>query len=366
MADLQQARTSAPPSSRSGRSAARKALGIASFHWCLVLLAFAAALALLPLWAPLLLASWMAVAFRPLHTRLARKIGGRNHAASVVTVLLVAVALLPLVLIVLSLAGSAVELGQQLQKASGVTDALQSVFGAQPQSVKEGFDLQQLGSFLQRHRAEAWRAASGLFGAASAAVIGCFVFFYGFYTCLADGTRAREWLIDHSPLRRWQTERLAAAYDETGRGLLIGVGLTALLQGAVATVGYLIIGVPQALIFGLLTAIASLIPSVGSALVWVPITLGLLVAGETGSAVAVLVLGCFVGAADNFARPWIARHASLDLPAFVLLVAMLGGIVTFGPWGLLAGPLFVRLAREALRIAREQRELGRDGELIEH
>lgn len=330
-----------------------------------MLLAAAAAAALLPLWAPLLLASWMAVAFRPLHTKMARKIGGRNRAASVVTVLLVAAALLPLLIIGLSLASSAVTLGQQLQKASGFRDALDSVFGAPSQGVRTGFDLQQVGKFLQEHRAEVWRALTQFFGAASAAGVGVFVFFYGFYTCLIDGSRARQWLLDHSPLELWQTERLAAAYDEAGRGLLIGVGLTALLQGVVATIGYLVIGVPQAMIFGLLTALAALIPSIGTALVWVPVAGGLLVAGKTGAAIAVVALGCVVSVADNFARPILSKVAHLDLPEYVLLVAMLGGLIAFGAWGLFAGPLFVRLAREALRIAREQRELGRGSELIE-
>lgn len=366
MADLTQARPTAPPSSRSGRSRARKAFGTSSFHWCLVLLSAAAALALLPFWAPLLLASWMAVAFRPLHTRMARTTGGRDRAAGVVTVLLVAAALLPLLVIGISLASSAVSLGQQLQKASGVSEALQSVFGGPAQGVQSGPDLQRLGQFIQQHRAEAWQAVTRLFGAATAAGIGAFVFFYGFYTCLVDGSRAREWLLDHSPIERWQAERLAAAYEESGRGLLIGVGLTALLQGVAATIGYLIIGVPQALVFGLLTALAALIPSFGTALVWVPVAAGMFIAGKTGAAIAVIAVGCVVALADNFARPMIAKHAHLDLPTYVLLVAMLGGIVTFGPWGLLAGPLFVRLAREALRIGREQRELGRARELLDH
>jgi predicted PurR-regulated permease PerM len=242
---------------------------------------------------------------------------------------------------------------------------LHAIFGSQSQGAQGGFDLKQLGEFLQQHSGQAWQAATQFFGVASAAGVGVFVFFYGFYTFLSDGTRARDWLLDHSPLERWQSERLLAAYEETGRGMLIGVGLTALLQGVVATVGYLLIGVPQALIFGMITALAALIPSIGTALVWVPVAVGLFVAGQTGAGAAVLALGCTVSVADNFARPVLAKYANLDLPEFVSLVAMLGGIVAFGAWGLLAGPLFVRLAREALRIAREQRELGRSSELLQ-
>jgi predicted PurR-regulated permease PerM len=368
MADLAQPLSDPPPSSGASRREARKAFGNSSFHWCLALLGAAAALAMVPLWAPMLLASWMAVAFRPLHTKLARRIGGRSSAASVVTVLLVAAALLPLLVIGLSLIGTTLNLGEQVQKAGGLEDALNTVLqsgSGAPSRDSFSFDIQHLSQLVKSHGSDALHAAGVIFGAASAAAVGVFVFIYGFHVCLVEGGRAYEWLVDHSPLERWQTERLAAAYEETGRGLLIGVGLTALFQGVVATVGYLIIGVPQALIFGLLTIIAALIPSIGTGLVWVPLAIGLFVAGKTGAGAAVLGLGVVVSVADNFVRPLLSKHANLDLPAYVLFVAMLGGIVVFGTWGLLAGPLFVRLAIEALRIGRERKELGRPEHLIQ-
>ena len=64
-------------------------------------------------------------------------------------------------------------------------------------------------------------------------------------------------------------------------------------------------------------------------------------------------------------RPWLSRFARLDLNVFVLFIAMLGGIAMFGTWGLLAGPLFVRLCVEALRLGSERRELGGGSRLIQ-
>jgi predicted PurR-regulated permease PerM len=90
----------------------------------------------------------------------------------------------------------------------------------------------------------------------------------------------------------------------------------------------------------------------------------LFVAGQKGSAAAVLGLGFVVSIADNFVRPLLSRHGQLDLPGFLLFVAMLGGIVTFGGWGLLLGPLFVRLALEALRLGHERHELGQASTLM--
>jgi predicted PurR-regulated permease PerM len=350
----------------------RRQLQSVSFHWLLVLACAAAALTLVPLWAPLLLASWMAMVVRPLHARLVRRVKGSGRAAAVVTVLLVVLSLAPLVVMSLSLIGAAADLVARAQSSGGVREALQTLLASE--SMPAGnpispdrleLDTQQVMGFAQRLGGGALNAVTTFFGAATAATIAAFVFVYGFYTFLVDSRRCHAWIVDHSPLQRWQTLRLSAAYAETGRGLLIGVGLTALVQGGVATIGYVVIGVPQALVFGLVTVFAALIPSVGAGLVWAPLTLGLAVGGRMGEAVAVLVLGCVISVADNFIRPMLTRHARLELPTFLLFVAMLGGIAMFGTWGLLLGPLCVRLGVEALRLGRERNELGDSGRLVQ-
>jgi predicted PurR-regulated permease PerM len=347
--------------------AERRSLRVASFHWVMVLTAVAGTLALVPLWAPMLLASWMAMVVRPLHTKVVTWVKGSGRAAAVVTVLLAGLTLTPVLIMTLSLFSSTAELVERLQKSGGAREALQTLLAADGSTSGAGLgaaqfklDAQQLMGFARSHGGGALNAASTIFGAATTAVIGLFVFVYGFYTFLVDAQRANRWFVDHSPLERWQTLRLARAYAETGRGLIIGVGLTALVQGGIATLGYVIIGVPRALVLGLITTFAALIPSVGTGLVWAPLAAGLAIAGRMGEAAAVVGLGCAISVADNFVRPFLSRYARLDLHMFVLFVAMLGGIAIFGAWGLLLGPLCVRLAVEALRIGRESRELGGD------
>lgn len=350
----------------------RRALRMSSFRWCLVLTSTAAALTLVPFWAPLLIASWVAMVFRPIHDKLVTRVGGSGRAAAVVTVLMVLAALTPFAIIGLSFFGAAADLLEKLQKSGGVRDALHTLVTTEPALSRAQLDTdkfqlsaQQVMDFARRHGGGALNAASRIFGAATQATIGLFVFVYGFYTFLVDGRRANEWLLAHSPLERWQTQRLSRAYGETGRGLLLGVGLTALCQGVVATIGYVIIDVPQALVLGLVTTFAALIPSVGTGLVWAPLALGLALAGHMGQAAAVVGLGCAVSIADNFVRPWLSRFARLDMNVFVLFIAMLGGISMFGTWGLLVGPLFVRLCVEALRLGSERRELGGGTRLIQ-
>jgi predicted PurR-regulated permease PerM len=334
--------------------------GQSYFRWALPLLLILGFLAFLPLWPPLLLAVWLANLFRPLQERLARRVHGRHRAAAVFTVACVVFALAPLAVLGLSLASAAVKLLQGLKGAKGAQDAFQALLASEPTLKGGNWDAQHVIGLVREHGGSAATAASTVFGATTAAVIGLFVFVYGFYVCLVDGRRAHLWLLNHFPLRREHTLRFSAAFIETGRGLLIGVGLTALFQGVIATIGYMLIGVPQPLVLGLVTVFAALIPSIGTGLVWVPVAAGLGLTGNTTGALLIVGLGAVISVADNFVRPYLSRHAKLDLPTFVLFAAMLGGLGTFGAWGILAGPLFVRLAVEGLRIWRLERELGAD------
>ena len=324
--------------------------------WIVGVLALAAFAAFIPFWAPLLLAAWGAIIVWPLQQRIAKATRHRNVAAAALTTLLVLAILAPIVLVALSLTGAAVNLGQSLSQSKSGTDALKALSAG----AGGGFDLGQLNlqralDFARQHGATALGAARAVFGAVSVVVIGVVVFVAGFYSFLLEGRRVHDWLLERSPLSHGHFHRLANVFAEVGRGLLIGVGLTAASQGVVATVGYLVLGVPQALVLGLVTMIASLIPSVGSGLVWVPVSAGLALSGRPGAAIAMLVIGLVVSTVDNFLRPMFARYADLRLHALVLFIAMLGGIVLIGPRGLLLGPLVVRLASEGLSMLREER-----------
>lgn len=324
--------------------------------WLVGALTLAAAVTLVPFWAPLLLASWSAIIAWPLQRRLSKSLHRPKLTAALLTVVLVLVILLPIAVATLSLSGSAVALIQRIAESKSGAEALKTLSSGDAGS----FDLKQLSpeqalNLLRQHGATALAAARKIFGTASVALVGLVVFVAGFYTMLTDGKAAQKWLLDHAPINHAHFHRLSNVFSEVGRGLVVGVGLTALSQGAVATIGYLVTGVPQALVLGLLTVFASLIPSVGSALVWAPVTAGLALSGRPGAALAMLLIGLFVSIVDNLLRPLFARYAELHMHSLLLFVAMLGGIVAFGTWGLLLGPLLVRWASEGLSMLREHR-----------
>jgi predicted PurR-regulated permease PerM len=324
-----------------------------------LLLAGGALLTLTPLWPPLVLAAWIAIVAHPLHVRLARKFRGRHRAAALMTVTFVLLLLGPVTALTASLTGRAIELARDIIASQDGKAALRAVVstsgeGPAPALSFEAFDLESLLRMAQRHGADAWHALSAVAGAATALIVGLFVFVLAIYAFLIHGVEAYDWLVARSPISRAHTHRFANAFSETGRGLLVGVGLTALLQGAAATMGYVALGIHEAFVLGALTAVASIIPSGGAALVWIPVSAALAIGGRPIAAVIMVAIGLVVSTADNFVRPLLTRYGKLRMPTFLLLIAMLGGLALFGGWGMVLGPLLVRLAMEGLEILREE------------
>jgi predicted PurR-regulated permease PerM len=331
-----------------------------AFRVVVLVLVSAAALTFLPLWAPLVLAVWVAVMMRPLMVRISNATGGRHRAAGALVVLLVMAIFVPLAAAVVSLSRGAIDLVKSVLASGGTKNALIAIVsGGSDQPATPGGTVAFLESparivaLLQEHGAQAMQLFGGIAGAATEAIVALFVFVYAVYVFMVDGPKMYEWFEKHVPLELEHTRRLVAAFLETGRGLFIGVGLTGLAQGVVATTTYFALGVPRALVLGLLTCLASLLPSIGTALVWVPIAIGLALAGKTVAAIVMAVVGiAVIGTVDNVLRPVFARFGKLELSTFVLLTSIFGGLAFFGAWGFLLGPLFARLAKEALVMAR--------------
>lgn len=331
-----------------------------ALSWLVLVLSLLTAWLFWPLWAPLLLAGWSAHIAWPIYQRVYKAVRQRERAAAVLTVGLSVVVLSPLVVAMLSLSASAVELGRKVLASESGSEALRALAangnGGHVDLHKLGeFDFSHWLELARKHGLQAWGAANTLLAVATQLFVGIVVFVAAFYVFLVQGKQLYNWLLDRSPLSRGHSHRLAEAFAETGHGLLVGVGLTALIQGAVATVGYLVTGVPSALVLGLATAIASLVPSVGSGLVWVPVAAGLAIGGRTGAALGLVAIGCVVCTVDNVLRPLLMQYGNLRLHALVLFVSMLGGMAVFGGAGLLLGPLIVRLVTEGLTMLKEHR-----------
>ena len=328
-------------------------------HGLLIALMLAGALVLIPFWSWLVLAVWIGNFGRRLLPRLTRWTGGRQRAAAIVTGGLITLLVVPVGLVLFTLVGDAIELGRRLADSPEATSMFEQLV---TKGASEGGDSSGEGAdsnpfqLLMAHGDRAWGVIRMVLGVAAKVAIGLFVFLSATYAVLADGPRGYRWFEAHLPLDPRVTRRLADAFTETGRGLVIGVGGAGLAQSVVATVMYIILGVPEPLVLGLLTLLASIIPSVGTAMVWGPVAIGLALTGRTQAAIILAVVGVvIVGSIDNVLRPILSRRGKLALPSILIMVGMFGGLALVGASGVILGPLVLRLAKEAMVIAREAR-----------
>ncbi|MDR2212143.1 MAG: AI-2E family transporter [Pseudomonadales bacterium] len=172
------------------------------------------------------------------------------------------------------------------------------------------------------------------------------------YFCFRDGERFLRWFLDILPMENDHARAVALRVYETVTAVIRAALITASVQGALALIGYIIAGVPLALLFGVLTGFAALIPVVGAGLVWLP--LGIFIFTQTpGWGIFLLAWGFFaVSMIDNLLKPILIGNQA-KMPILLIFCAMLGGANVYGVTGFIVGPILIALLLAFITIYRE-------------
>jgi predicted PurR-regulated permease PerM len=145
---------------------------------------------------------------------------------------------------------------------------------------------------------------------------------------------------------RWLGEAARGYIQAVGvtvRAVVFGIVLTALAQGVLAGLGYWVAGIPAAALWGVITALISLIPFLGP-VVWIGLSLGLLAQGETGAALGLFLWGALVVSwVDNLIRPLVISGPT-RIPFLLVFLGVLGGLNAFGLIGLFLGPVLLAVS----------------------
>jgi predicted PurR-regulated permease PerM len=193
----------------------------------------------------------------------------------------------------------------------------------------------------------------GVVGSAASWLVGALVALVTAYFTLRDRRPLERRLEVLSPLHPATTRELLLEFRRIGRGTLVGSAIAAALQGALAALGFALGGVPRALLLGILTSAASLVPALGTLLVFVPVGVALVVAGRAGAGLFELAWGFLVTSSlvDYVLRPLLVGRESRSHP-LLFLVGVIGGVEALGGAGLLAGPIVMAVFAAVLRIYR--------------
>lgn len=175
------------------------------------------------------------------------------------------------------------------------------------------------------------------------------------YFVYREAPRLRRFVVQLSPLDEDDTDRVLNTLRSTTASGIVGGLLVALIQGALGGFMFVIAGIHSPAVWAVVMAAFSLLPFGGTALIWVPAGVYLLMTGDATSGWFVLIFGAvIVGSADNFLRPWIlTKTGADDIHPMMLFFAILSGIGLFGVSGVVFGPLLLALLMTMVQIYRE-------------
>ncbi|RJP87748.1 MAG: AI-2E family transporter [Desulfobacteraceae bacterium] len=319
---------------------------------------------------PIIIAAILASLLSPLHKRIERLLKGeKNMAASLSCLFLTIVVVLPMIVMLLSV----IQEGIQSFKAISVwvqtvkiEDLIQHPVVIQlidwvnrvMPDVKKVFpdiDLKhiQLDKLLLTLTSSTGKMlvnqGGNLAGNVTAMIGKFFLMLFCFFFFIRDEKKIVEYILHLIPLSSDQEAKIIFKIKNVAKSALLGTFVTAFAQGTAGGLAFWIAGLPG-LFWGMVMAFASLIPMVGTALIWIPAAVFLFITGHWGYGLF-MIIWCVivVGGLDNLVRP-LFMQGGADMSTLLIFFAILGGIHTFGLLGLLYGPLLFGLAMVLLYI----------------
>lgn len=170
-----------------------------------------------------------------------------------------------------------------------------------------------------------------------------FIMFFSLFYLLIDGERLGKAIMTFSPLKDEYELLLSRKFNSIARATIKGTSLIAIIQGSLAGILFWATGVSSPVLFGILTVISSVVPSVGSGLIWFPVGAGMILFGYPLQGLIIwLVGGLVISMIDNFIRPKLVGRDT-EMHPLMILFATLGGIALFGISGFIVGPIAMAL-----------------------
>jgi len=176
-----------------------------------------------------------------------------------------------------------------------------------------------------------------------------FLMIFAFFFIIRDQEKITEALFHLIPLTSSHEKKIIQNIREVSRSVILGTAITAIAQGAIAGIAFWICSLP-ALFWGTVMSFASLIPMVGTSLIWLPASIYLFLSGKIACSIFMIIwCALVVGMIDNFLRPLFMKGSS-DMSTFLIFFSILGGLNYFGLIGILYGPLIFGIAMVLLFI----------------
>ena len=342
----------------------QRLLGVA----CLALIALLVYRIIEPFLGPIAWALFIGFLLQSSQARLSKWMRGRvSISAFTLTILVLLLLLGPLTALAVAFARQAADLAVRLQAWVGTQQG--TTFSDIGQMPVVGSLLIWLDQNLQisATTVQAWLVEGGkrlfeqlasfggiAFLGAVGTVLSFTVMLFILFFIIRDGRAIAKLGATLVPLEPARREDLAARLAAVTRAVVRGTVVTAIVQGLLLGVAFAVVGLPAPVVFGVVGAVLSVVPFGGTALVWVPAVIVLMIQGSYTQAGILLAFGVVVSSVDNFLKPLLISGSTV-LPTLAVFIGVLGGLAAFGLIGLFLGPVVIALVLALIEFAKENK-----------
>ncbi|MEW6131366.1 MAG: AI-2E family transporter [Acidobacteriota bacterium] len=334
-------------------------LALFAFYFCYIIAK--------PFLQPIITALVLAIAFHPVHIRVHKRVRNANLAALISTLLVILVIIVPTVLLGVAITRELTDTYKALSERSaeegGWTPFIMHLLERPLAWVGKYVDLSEFNlrdALLSRLREISGflvNFARGMVGNVTSLILNSVIAFFTLFFLFREGDHTRRRLAATIPLTHEQIEKLFADISRTITASIYGSLAVAIAQGSLTGVAFWVLGLPSPILWGVVTAIFSLIPMVGSGIVWLPAAILLILSGSYGKGIFLIIFGAAViGTVDNIIRPYV-MSGQADLPTLLLFFALFGGVQEFGIIGLFVGPIVLAISISVWKMLRDEMKI---------
>jgi predicted PurR-regulated permease PerM len=312
---------------------------------------------ILPFLMPVLLGGFLVVLFIPVYDAICRRTKNRRElSAALATTVVFLLILVPIAAVGWMVARELLTLADGAQDLFDNLDLRKQLIANLPRGIRRFVRLDPAGQDMERLLSAAASGGTGMLTevlkSGTELLVDLFLMTVSMYYFFLDGRRLVAEVTRLVPLDRRYISAFCHEFTDVAYAIVYGNTVTGIIQGALGFVGLLIAKVPHAGVWGAAMVIVSLIPVGGTALIWGPIGIVLILTGKVSEGIFLLAWGTFlVGSIDNVVRPKLVGSRMTMHPLLVFL-SMFGGLAVFGMMGLLVGPLIASIFMAMVRIYR--------------
>jgi predicted PurR-regulated permease PerM len=299
----------------------------------------------------------LAFVFYPIYKWFFKITNSGNAAASITCILLALLVLLPIWFLTPIFIEQSFKFYLTVQQVDFITPLSKifpSFFASEQFTTEVGTILQ---SFLSNTASSLVDSLSNLILNFPTLFLQLLVVFFIFFFVLRDKEKIVDYIKSMLPFSKEVEKKLFDYTKGITASVLYGQVVVGMLQGLIVGIGFFIFRVPSALFLTLLAIFAGIFPIIGTTIVWLPVAIYLIIAGNTFSAIGIIVFGLISSVGDNLIRPMIVSRKT-RIHSSVILIGMIGGLFLFGVLGFILGPLILAYLLVVLEIYRNKKTPG--------